>query len=169
MLMWHERWEWFSFLQISSILSGSYDRLQSLTGQWILILRTRHSTWHNTKRLFGTIWRMNAVTNIDLGQSIQSNLNQSAVSSPLQQHQSPIDHSLIIMICPAMMRNTECVTLWLRRHPHEAILEAAYWVLSATIWVCHLTHHTIGDKSIHISMIASATQWILELLLGYRT
>jgi len=36
----------------SSILSGSCDCLESGTRDWILILRTRHPTLHNTKRPF---------------------------------------------------------------------------------------------------------------------
>jgi len=42
----------FLFPHTSSILSGSCDRLESGTREWILILRTRHPTLHNTKRPF---------------------------------------------------------------------------------------------------------------------
>jgi len=84
MLKWLQRFVCHWFLPISSILSGSCDRLESGTREWILILRMRHPTLPNTKRPFWSMWRMNTVPNTDACWSINSTAYQAAITSPLQ-------------------------------------------------------------------------------------
>jgi len=105
-LKWLQRWACYIFPYTSSILSGSCDRLEPGTWEWILILRTRHAKLHNTERRLWGMSRMNSVPNIDLCWSINLKPYQAAISSPLQWFQGPNNHPLIHMTCPAMMRNT---------------------------------------------------------------
>jgi hypothetical protein len=105
MLKWLQWLAWFSCPHTFSILSGSCDGLASGTTEWIVILRTRHPKLHNSLRPFWSMWRMNTVPIIDVCRSIHSKPNRVAISPALQQLQGPINHSLIHMICPAIMRD----------------------------------------------------------------
>jgi len=55
---------------------------------------------------FLSMWRMNTAPNIDMWRSINSKRYRAAILSPLQRLQGLINHPLIHMMCPAMMRNT---------------------------------------------------------------
>ena len=169
MLKWLHCQACFSFLHTSSILSGSSDRLESRTTKLILILRTRHHIQPNTKRPFWSMWRMNTAPNIDMCQSINSNAYRAAISSPLQRPQDPVNHPLIHMICPAMMTITKRLTMWLRRHPDEAIAQHAYWPLPGSICIRRLKRRRTGGKLIQISMITTPTQRRLAVHFGYQT
>jgi len=112
-------------LLMSSILSRSCDRLGSGTMEWISILRTRHPILHNTRRSFWSRWRMNTVQLIDVCQSINLKVYQATISSPPQWHQDPVNHPLICMLCPTMLKNTWHPTMWLKQHPDETIVQHA--------------------------------------------
>jgi hypothetical protein len=58
--------------------------------------------------------------------SINSKAYRPAISTPEQHLQDPVNHPLIHMICPVMMKNTKCLTMWLRRHPDEVMMLPAY-------------------------------------------
>jgi len=108
---WLQRWVWFSFLHISSILSRSCDCLGCRTGEWISILSTRHPILHNTWRPFWTMWWMNTVPNLDVSQSINPKAYRAISSSHPQWLQDLVNHPLIHMIYPAMMKNTWHLTM----------------------------------------------------------
>jgi hypothetical protein len=55
-------------------------------------------------------------------QLINSNTFRATISFPLQRLVDPVNHPLIHMICPAMMKDSERLTMRLRRHPDEAIV-----------------------------------------------
>jgi hypothetical protein len=105
-LKWLQRLEWFSCLHISSIFSGSCDHSESRKREWILILRTQQPVLPNTKPSFGYMCRMNTVPNSDVYLSIHLKVYRAAISSRLQWLLDPISHSLMDMICPAMMKNS---------------------------------------------------------------
>jgi hypothetical protein len=114
------------------------------------------------------MWRMHTLpTSIDLCWSINSKPYGAAFPSPLQQLHGCINHPLIHMICPVMMRNTLRLTMWLRQHPEEAKVQPAYWTPPGCNWI-HLKHQRNGDKFIQISMITTPTQWRLSVHFGYR-
>ena len=67
------------FRPTSSILSGSCDLLERGTWEWILILRTRYHTLHNTGSPFWTRWRMNtAPTSTCAGQYTRNHPEQQS-------------------------------------------------------------------------------------------
>jgi hypothetical protein len=89
-------------------------------------LWTRHPILPNTKRPFRSMWRMNTAPNIEACLSLNSKSYRTAFPSPLQWLQDPVIHPLIHMICPAMMKDTSHLTMWLRRHRDESIALPAY-------------------------------------------
>jgi len=111
LLKWLHRLVWFPFQHISLILSGSCDCLGSGTRKWISILRMRHSILPNTKMPFWSMCTMNTVPNIDGCWALNPKSSQVAISSPPQCHQDRVNHSLIRMIFPAMMKNTWPLTM----------------------------------------------------------
>jgi len=111
------------------------------------------------------MWRMNTARNIEICMSINSKPYCATISSSVQRHQVPINPPLIHMIWPAMMRNTWRLTMWLRRHPDEAIMQPTHWPPPGSIWIRRLTHQWTGDKLIEISMITAPTQWRLVVYL----
>jgi len=149
----------FSFLHTFLILSGSCYCLEGGTKEWISIRWTRHPILHNTRTQFWSMWRMNNGPNIDACQSINSKAYQTAIQSPLQWLQNLFNNPLIHMICPAMMKNTWRLTMWLRRHPDKVIALHADWTLPNCIWILRLKHQRTGSKAIQISMITTPTQW----------
>ena len=167
-LKWLQRWVYISTLHVFSILSESSDCLESGPREWILILRTRHLMPSNTKKDFWSIWRMDTEKNIDVRHSINPKAYRAAISSPLQQIQHPFNHPLIHMICPAMMKNTEHLTMWQKWHPDEVIMQHADSPPLGCIWIRHLKHQRTGGKLIQISMISTLTQWRLAVHFGYR-
>jgi len=169
MLKWLQHWPCFWFRHISSIVLGSPDHFERGTREWILILRMRHLILHNTKRPFWSMWRMNTVWNIRVCRSISMELYRAAILSPLQQLQDPVNHPLILMICPAMMKNTLLLTLWLRRHPDNAVAQHVNWPPPGTIWILRLMHQRTRGKSIQISMITTPNQRRLAVHSGSRT
>jgi hypothetical protein len=55
---------------------------------------------------------------------------------------------LIHIICPAMMTNTERLTMSLRRHPDEGIVQPDNWPPAGSIWIRRLKHQkTRGNSS----------------------
>jgi len=168
-LKWYQWRPCFWFPHKSLIRSRSCDRLEIGTREWILILRTRHRTLHNTKTPFWSMWRMNTAQNIDMRRSVHSKQYWAAISSPPQRHQGLINHPLIHMICPAMMTNTKRLTMCLKRPPDKATAQPAYLPPPGSIWIRHLKHQKTGDKLIQISMITTPTQWRLAVHFGYWT
>jgi len=158
MLKWLEGQASVAFLHISLILSGSCDRLQCGTREWILILKTRHLILPNTKRPFWSTWSMNTVPNIDVCWSIETKAYRAAISSPPQRLLNPVNHPSIHMIWPAMMNNTSRQPMVPRRHPHEAIVHYGYLLPPGSIWIPRLKHQRTGSKLIQISMITTLTQ-----------
>jgi hypothetical protein len=112
---------------------------------------------------------MNTAPNIDVGPWINSQAYRAAIPSPLTWLQDPVSHPSIHMICPAMMNNTECLTLWLRWHLDEAITLCTYWPPPGSIRIHPLNNSRTGGKSIQISMINTQTKWSLAVHFGYRT
>jgi len=150
-------------MHISWILFGSCDHLESWTQEWILILSVRHPILTNTKRPFWSMWSINTAPNIDVCQSRSMNVFCTSISSTVQWLQDTVNHPLIRMICPAMMKNTECLTMWLRRHTDEVIVQHIDWPPRGYIWIHYLTHLQTGAKLIQITMITTPTQWKLAV------
>jgi len=101
-----QRWVCFAFLHLFSIRSGSCNCLEIGTREWILTLRTSHPILPNINRSFCHMWRINTVPTINVCLSIHSNTYWAAISSSLHWLQDPVNHSLLNVICPAMMKNT---------------------------------------------------------------
>jgi len=114
------------------------------------------------------MWRMNTVPNIDVCRSMGTKSFRVAISSTLQQLQDPVIHRLIHMICPAMTKNIQRLTLSLRGHPDEAIAQHADWPPPGYIWIRCLKHQNTGGKLIQISMITTPTKWRLAIHFGSR-
>jgi len=93
----------------------------------------------------------------------------AAISFPLQQLLDHVNHLLIDMICPAMMKNTYRLTMGLRRHSDEPIMHHTYWSAPGSTWIRRLNHQRTGGKLIPISTITTPTQWILAVHFGYWT
>jgi hypothetical protein len=101
------QWPVFFLFQYKSlILSGSCDHFGSGTRPWISILRTRRLLLSNTSKPIWSMWRINTAPNIDECPSLNPKMISIATSSPLQTLLDLVNHSLIHMICPAMMTNT---------------------------------------------------------------
>jgi len=83
------------------------------------------------------MWSMNIVLNIDMCQPLHSKPYRAPNSSPLQRLLDPVNYPLIHMIGPAMMRNTQRLTMWPRRHPDEVITTLTQWRL-----VVHFVYRT---------------------------
>jgi len=169
MLKWHLRRVHFSFLHISLILSGIDDCSRSGTREWILILGTRHPILHNTWRSFWSIRRINTLPKIEMCQLVNPKAYWTTILSPPQRLQDPVNHPLIHTMCPAMMKNTSCLTMWLKQHPDEAITQHAYYPPPSSIWIHRLKRQETGGKLIQISMITTQTKWRLSVHFGYRT
>ena len=143
------RWlQWrvcFSFLHISSILSGCCDRFASGTREYIFILLMRHPILSNTKTPFRCMWTMNTAPNNEVCRSMNLKAYQAAISFSLQWLQDPVNHPLIHMICPAMIKDSFCLTMWLRWHPDEAITQHAYWPPPGSISIRCLARQQKGE------------------------
>jgi len=150
MLKWLQQRARFSFLHIFSILFESYDCLESGTREWILILRMRYPILPNTKRPFWSMRGMNTVPNIDVWETMSKKAYRAAISSPLQRTQYPVNHPSIPMIWPWMMKNTQRLTMWLRRHPDQAITQHVYWPQPGSRWYCHLKYQRTWGNLIQI-------------------
>jgi len=148
MLKWL-RWPvCFSFLHISSILSGCCNRLGSGSKEWIWILRMRHPLLPNNKRTFWSMWRIKTLSIIDVCQSINWKAYRAVITSPCQWYQDPMNHPLIIMISPTMMKNTWWLTMLLRWHPDTLIVQPACWLPPGSVWIRFLKPQRTGGKSI---------------------
>jgi len=147
----------FVFPHILLIFSASCNHLERGTKAWILILRMRHLTLHNTWRRFWSMWRMNTLLNIDACRSINPKPYRVAISSFLQLLKGPMNHPLMPMIRPAMMRNPWHLTMSMRWYPDNAILQPASWTPPCSIGIRHQKHQTTGGNSIQISLITTLT------------
>jgi hypothetical protein len=58
---------------------------------------------------------MNTVSNIDSCLSLNPKPFEAIISSPLQWNQALVNHLMTHMICPGMMKNSEC-------HKNEAAM-----------------------------------------------
>jgi len=105
-LMWLQRLVCFSFRHISLILSGSCDRLQSSTREFILILKKRLLILHNTRSPVWSMSRMNTVLFRDICRSQNPKPYRITISSLAQWLQHPVNLLMIHMICLEMMMNT---------------------------------------------------------------
>ena len=168
-LKWLQQRECYWFLHIASIVFESCDRLESGTREWILILKTRHPILPNTNRPLWSMLRSNTVPNIDVCRSISTKAYRAAIRSPPQPFQGSVNHPSIHMICQAMMKNPERLTMWLRWHPDEVISQHIYWRLPGSIWIGRLKYQSTGGKLIQIAMITTPTQWRLVVHFGYQT
>ena len=168
MLKWLQWWVNFSFQHISSILLASGDHSGSGTREWILILRTRHCTLPNSPRNFWSMWRLYTVPNIDVCWSLYLQAYQATIPSPLQRLQDPVNHPLIHMNTPVMMRKTYHVKMWLKRHPAQEITCHANWLRPGFIWIQHLNCLRTGGNLILMSVITTPTQWRLAVHFQYQ-
>jgi hypothetical protein len=64
-------------------------------------------------------------TNIDICLSKNPKANPATILSPLQRILDVVNLLMIHMICPAMMNNNSCLTMWLKRHLDETIIQYA--------------------------------------------
>jgi len=147
----------------------NFDPLGTGAREWISILGMRHHILPNTMRPFRSMWWMYTEPNIDVWQSVNSNTYWAGILFPPPQLQYAVNHPLIHMICPAMINSTLQLTVWLRRHPDEAIAQDAYLPLPGNIWIHRLKDQRTVGKPIQISMITTPTQWRLALHFGYLT
>jgi len=115
------------------------------------------------------MWRGNTVRNIDVCWSLQPKAYWASISSPPWCLQEPVNHRLIHIIRPAMIKNTSFLTMWLKWHPDEAIAQYADWPSPGSIWIHRLNHQRTGGKLIQISMITTTTQWRITVHCGSRT
>jgi hypothetical protein len=168
MLKWLQRMVFFSNLHISLIYSRSCDYLECGTRKWILILRTKYPTLPHTKWSFWSMWSTNTVPNIEVCQSTNMKACWVAISSPPQWLRDPVNHFLIHIICPVIMKNQQCFKMWLRRHPDEGSLQHSYWPLAGSIWIRQVMHRRTWGKLIQISMITTPIQWGIAGHFGYR-
>jgi len=113
--------------------------------------------------------RVNIVPNIEVCRSINPKAYRAAIWSPPQLLQDLVNPILIHMIYPAMIQNTEGLTMWLKRHLAEAIAHHTYWPPPGSIWIHRLKHERAGGKFVKISMITTPTQWRLAAYFGYWT
>jgi len=158
MLKWLQGHGHFSFQQIPATISRCCDHSRSGSREWILILMMRHPILPNTNMPFWSMWRMNTVPNICMCRSINMKAYQAAIISLPQRLQAPVNHPLINLISPALMKNTQHQTMLLKRHLDEAIAQHAYWPLPGSIWLNRRKNQSTGVKLIQISMITTPTK-----------
>jgi len=151
------------------ILSGGGHHLGCGTRELIFILRTRHSILPNTKRSFWSMCRINTVPNFDVYQSITLKMYRAVILSPPKRHEDLVNHHLIHMICPMMMKNISCRTIWLKWHLDEEIMQNAKWPPLGSIIIHRMKHQWTTGKLIQISIITTSTQCRLPVHCVYRT
>jgi len=66
------------------------------------------------------------------------------------------------------VKNTESLTLRLKQHPDDAIVQYAQCPLPGSIWIHHLNHLRMGGKVIQISVITTPTKWRVAVHFGFR-
>jgi len=142
-----QQWVCVSFLHIFSIVSRSCSHLGTGPREWILILRARHPILSNTRRPFWCMWRMNTVPNIDVCRSINLKVYRPTISSTAQWLQDLVNLPVIYMIWTVMMQNTWCLTMWLKWHLDEVILQHTNWPPPGSFWNHHLSSISNGSKS----------------------
>ena len=157
-----------SFRHISLILCGSCDRLGSGTREWILILKTGLLILPNTRRPFWSMWRTNTALNINDCQSLNLKPYWTTIWSPPQWLLDLVNHLKIHIICAVMMKNTECRTLWPKRHPDEGIVPHTYWQPPGCIRIHLLNYHRTGGKLIPILIMITRILWRWIVHFGYR-
>jgi len=116
---------------------------------------------------FWGMWRMNTVPNKDDYASLSQKDYRVAISSPPPWLQNLLNLDFMHMICPAIMKNTECLEMWLEWHLKEGIVQHARWQPQGFIPTHHLKHLGTGAKLIHIWMIATPNVWWFTAHLGY--
>jgi len=158
----------FIFRHTYLILFASCNCLGKGTREWILILRTRLLILPNTQRHFGRMWKTNTARNSDDCRSLNMKNCRAMTSSILQRLPNLVNHLLIHMICPVVMKNTQRLKIWPKRHQDEVITQHAYWPPPGGIWIRRLNHQRAGEKLILISMITTSTRWRLAVHFGSR-
>jgi len=73
------------------------------------------------------MWRTNTVLKIDQYPSLKPKMFLAANSSTLQRLLDWVNHLLIDMIFPAMLKNAYSLKTWLKRHPANVIVQHPYW------------------------------------------
>jgi len=167
-LKWLQQLVCFSFRHISWILSESCDRIGSGTREWILILKTRLRILSNTRRPLYIRWRTNSASNIDGSRSSNPKAYRTTISCSPHWLLGLFNLHMIHMICLAMMKNIQCLTMWPKRLLEEVIMPHAYWQPQGSISIHLLNCHRTGCKLIWILMITTPTQWRLVVHFGYR-
>jgi len=161
MLKWLQRQLWFRCQPISSIISGSCNRLGGGTLEWISILRMRLSIISNTRGSFWSMWRMNTVPTIYVCLSVHLKAYQATRSSPLHSTQDPVKLLSIDMMCPVMTQHTERSKMLVKEHPDGAILQHTHRHPQRSGWIHLLNHHWTEGKWIRISLITTPIKWRL--------
>ena len=156
----------FSYRQILFILSGCCDHSWCGTWRWIIIVMMRLLMIPNTRTPFWSKWKMNTVQKIDKCLSLNPKMSRMAITAPLPRLLDLVNHLLIHLICPAMMRNSWHLNRWLKWHPDEAIMQHPYWQLQGSIWIHCLKHQRLGGKYIQILMITTPIPWRLAIHFG---
>jgi hypothetical protein len=66
---------------------------------------------------------MNSVQNTGINPSLNSKVYQTTIPSHPQWLPAIVNLLLVNVICPAMIINTKCLNMWLKRHPDTAIVQ----------------------------------------------
>jgi len=149
----------FLFQHILLILFASCDHSGNGTREWISILRTWLFILPNTTRHFWSMWRTNTVPITDNCRSLNMKNYRAMTSSILQCLLKLVNHLLIHMICPLVMKNTKRQKIWPIQHPDRAISQYTYRPPQGTISIRRLKHQSTGRKLNRISMITTPTRW----------
>jgi len=147
--------------------SRSSDQLGSGRRELMSILRTRLYILTNTRRRFWSIWKMNTAPNQDICPSLDLKLHWVTISSIPQWHEDLVNLLKIHMICPVMMKNTQCLELWLKQHLDEVISKNVEWQPQASDYYHCLKLYRTGARPSQFSMLDSLTQWILAVHFAY--
>jgi len=134
----------------------------------MLILKTRLLILPNTRRPFKRMRRTNTAQNIDVSRPLNLKAYQTTIMSPPQWFLDLVNLFMIIMICPAIMKNTASLKMWLKRHLHESIVQRADWSPQGSIWTHLVNYHRTWGKWIRILMITTPTQWRSVVHFGYQ-
>jgi hypothetical protein len=164
-LKWLKRWVRLSFLQISAILSGSCDHVESCTREWISILKTRQPILPTTNGLFWRMWRTHSVpkyrhvTVTKLESLSSSNLIHPAVASkscPSSLYSYDLSSNDEEYLMPTNVSEMS---------PGRTNVAANWFTAARLYWFCRLKHQRSGCRLIQISMITTLTQWRLQYML----
>jgi len=100
----------------------------------------------NNKRHLERMWGMNTAPTIDIGQWLNLQGYQAALTFPLQQLLDLVIVHLVNIIWPVIMKNNSHHKMWLKGHPNEAIAQYTSWQLQGPTWIHHLNCQSSGGE-----------------------